>query len=361
MFFRIYLYQLKQGFRDKNYILWCMLFPFMLGTLFFVAFNSIYENESKTQIPIAIVEDGEEGKVVAGVMEDVLKDIEYDDGSKVFDITVAKADKAQKLLKDEKADGIIEVESFEDIKLKIRKNGVNESIITSVLTAFKNKLDIHNYVETKGLLAGNKDPYIQYIYNLIAMVCMLSSTPALIAVTETRSNMNKVGVRIDISPVNKTVLTLAKVAATFTIQCGIMVASLIYYINILGMNFGADVKYIYLTGVLATLLGTSLGFLVGSIGNAKESVKNAILLLITLVGGFMSGLMVGNMKIFFEEKAPIINRINPSAVITDAFYSLNMYGVGDRYFRSVVYMVGLSLVFIVIGIVMSKRSSYASI
>ena len=82
---------------------------------------------------------------------------------------------------------------------------------------------------------------------------------------------------------------------------------------------------------------------------------------VTLGGGFLAGLMYGSMKEVIEENCPIINRINPAAVITDAFYAINVYGVGARYYRSLIYILGLSVLFIVVGLVLARRKSYASL
>ena len=80
-----------------------------------------------------------------------------------------------------------------------------------------------------------------------------------------------------------------------------------------------------------------------------------------LGGGFLSGLMLGDMKGMIEEKCPIINRINPSAVISEAFTSLNLFGVGDRYYRSMITVVAMTLVLTILGMLLSGRKQYASL
>jgi ABC-2 type transport system permease protein len=101
--------------------------------------------------------------------------------------------------------------------------------------------------------------------------------------------------------------------------------------------------------------------MVAHIGKMASDKKEAILMAIILGGGFMSGLMYGDMKIIMEQKAPWFNRINPSSVITDAFYALNVFGVGPRYYRAVTYMALVSFVMLVIGFVLSRKSSYKSL
>ena len=71
--------------------------------------------------------------------------------------------------------------------------------------------------------------------------------------------------------------------------------------------------------------------------------------------------MYGDMKVIITEKAPIVNKINPAAVISDSYYCLNMFGAGSRYFMTLIYMLILSAVLIALGLFMGRRNHYDSI
>ena len=75
----------------------------------------------------------------------------------------------------------------------------------------------------------------------------------------------------------------------------------------------------------------------------------------------MSGLMYPDMKAIIEEKFPLFNRINPSAVLTDTFLSLNLYGVGERYYRTMGVVGIMTAVCLTVGIALSRRKQYASL
>ena len=104
------------------------------------------------------------------------------------------------------------------------------------------------------------------------------------------------------------------------------------------INFGGDIPLIYFTTALATFLGIALGFAIGNLGSFAIEKKESILVGITLTGCALSGLMYGDMKVIITEKAPIVNKINPAAVISDSYYCLNMFGAGSRYFMTLIYM-----------------------
>ena len=130
---------------------------------------------------------------------------------------------------------------------------------------------------------------------------------------------------------------------------------------VLKINFGGDIPMIFLTTIFATLLGTSLGFFIGNIGSFGIDKKESILVWISLLACALSGLMYGDLKVIITEKAPIINKINPAAVISDSYYCLNMFGTGSSFFEKILFMIILSAVFISLGMFLGRRNSYDSI
>jgi len=89
--------------------------------------------------------------------------------------------------------------------------------------------------------------------------------------------------------------------------------------------------------------------------------KESILVAISLTGCALSGLMYGDMKVIIAEKMPIINKINPAAVISDSYYCLNMFGTNGRYAETIIYMLGISIVLVGLGLIMGRRNHYDSI
>ncbi len=383
MIARIFVTQLKISVRTRKYIFWTLLFPLALGLLFFFAFSKVYDQEQNKPLPVVILVEGDKE---AAVFPELAKEFTYNDGTAILEEKAA-ADRAEaeQLLKDKEITGIITVNGYE-AELTLAENGTTQSILTGILSSYQSRKDImmklmlsdtidpetsqeisamvnesRAYVEAGGMAGENKDPYITYFYNIIAMISLMGSMATSSTVVHSMANQSSEGIRTDISPVRKPPFELAQFAAICVIQFAITAIALTFYIYILGIRFGGNMTLIYLTSFLANFLGLSLGFLVGHVGNASENTKENILMIITLGGGFMSGLMYGDMKVIVEEKFPLFNRINPAAVITDSFYSLNIFGSGSRYCRSVIYMAALSAVFMIIGVCLSRRKQYASL
>ena len=76
---------------------------------------------------------------------------------------------------------------------------------------------------------------------------------------------------------------------------------------------------------------------------------------------FLSGLMVSGMKAMIIANAPIVNDLNPAAVVCDALYYLNMDADLSRYTVKLVTLGAFTAVFVLLGFLMTRRRKYASI
>lgn len=435
MFWDIFLTRMKIHMRSKESLIWSLVFSIALGTLFYAAFGSIYNSNSNSPIPVALVTEGAfenildfsddifdddatdnssddnsgsewfsenswfsdfAGEIGKGVIKDkmgdfdeskiadMLTDLEYDDGTKILEVHEVSMKDGEKLLDDGEVDGIIDMRKLSDIQLVVKGSGIKESILSNVVSVFRQfslliqasiKENSSNFndlsqdieeqtvslVEKESLAGENKDPFVAYFYCLIAMMCIMASMAGLAIPISCQANLSDVGARVNVSPMSKVIYEMAAFLAAAIVQSVITVIGLIYFLFVLKIEFGGNYGAIFLTGILGTILGVAMGFFVGHIGSFTEKTKETILMTFILGGGFLSGLMYGNMKVIIEEKCPIINRINPSAVLTDAFYALNMYGISGRYYRAIIFVVIMTAVLIVGGLIMSREESYASL
>ena len=480
MFGRIVIAQLKASIRSKRYMFWTFAFPIVLGTLFYFAFNSIYDSQKTETIPVIInvtdraiheyqvmeafskldtttmTEDlelyylgksvtdqsgqildyelpvtDEELDTVESVQSyddmadcdmtnfpydymvcdrskiealgrddlpfiETIQDLTYDDGTKMIEevfisdnrgeLSADELAKAEEMLSDGDIAGIITVDTMKDVSLLVNGNGVKHSILSTIISEYRLQVNMaidtinedHDnlkdsekimdestkdieFVEEKNMAGDNKDPFVAYFYNLVAMVAIMGSIGGMNVIVNSQANQSNTGVRIDVSPAKKVVVELAQLTAIVLIQLMIIAVLVTYLVFILKIKFGGNIGFIYLTSFLASLIGDTLGFMIAHFGKLSSEKKEAILMVIMLGGGFMSGLMYGDMKMIVEQNFPWFNRINPSAVITDAFYALNVFGVGPRYYKAVAYMVLTSAVMLAVGCALSRKTSYKSL
>jgi ABC-2 type transport system permease protein len=82
---------------------------------------------------------------------------------------------------------------------------------------------------------------------------------------------------------------------------------------------------------------------------------------VTLTLCFLAGLMFGDMKKIIEGSFPIFNRINPAAILSDAFYSLTVYDTYTVYVRCMLSMLFISVLFCVSSSFVLRRKKYADV
>lgn len=375
MFLHNFIYELKTAVRTKDLIIWMVLFPIALGAFFKFAFDGIYEKATKfSAVDTAVVEeDGGAFRSIIGEMER--------SGEPLLNATYTDRDEAMKLLKDGDVYGIIF--AGEELKLSVSGNGTEQAVLKSFVEEYNLRSRIikrtaetdpaavqrvsavisENVEAVKQipLTEGNTDNLIQYFYNLLGMVAMFGILTGLNITKVNQANLSALGARKSCSPTPKSLSVTASLMASYLIQIICMLMSVTYIAFVLRVDFGDRLHIVYLTSVLAGMVGVSLGFFIGSIGTFSERTKVGFSLAFSLLLCFFSGLMVGNMKTQVERFAPIVNKINPAAIISDSYYCLNVYRDYDRYTEKVITMVIMTAVFALLGFFMTRRRKYASI
>ena len=376
MFFHNFIYQLKTGLRSKDLILWMIIYPIALGTFFKLAFGNIYDNDIKfSQIKVAVVENAGEDTT----LRNVLKEISEGEDA-LLDVSYMTEDEAVKALKDEEVKGIITDNGT--LSLTVSSNRIRSTILEKFVERYNLNVKIigeaagdpeklkkvaaalskdYETITAKALSMGNTNIYDQYFYNLIAMVALFGSMTGLHISIENQGNLSALGARKCVSPTPKSLTILSALAATFVMQTICMVISVTYIHFGLGVDMGNRLGFFYLTSIIAGMVGSSLGFFVGSINKASLSTKNSICTAVSLMLCFLSGLMDGGMKQKVAESAPWFNKINPAAVICDSLFSLNIYEDFERYNRCVLTMLIMTALFIFLGFMFTRRRKYASL
>lgn len=376
MFLHNFKYEFLSMIRQKDVIFWLMIFPLILGTFFYMAFGNLFEKETAfSKIPIAVVEQKSD-EVFKSVMDSISSD-----ESPLFDAEYTDEENALKLLKDSEIEGIIYV--GDEISLSVTSSGIKPTIIRSFLEQYKAQVKIitdtakNNPQQLQAVIDslsadidcneniklsnGNMDTYVQYFYNLIAMVALFGTTVGLMAAITNQGNLSKKGARKCVSPTPKLISTLAGLLAAFLVQTICVFVCITYLLVVLRVNLGEKIGMVYLSGALGALVGITFGFFLGAIGRMTENAKMAVAMSGSMLSCFLSGLMVGNMKAVIAEKCPIINKINPAAVISDLFYCLNIYDDYSRYIENAVILGVMTVVFMAGGFLMIRRRKYASI
>lgn len=393
MFFHNFKYSLKTLLRNKGLIFWTFAFPIILGTLFNLAFSDIESKETLDIIDIAIV-NNEEFKTDTYFTESFKVLSKKKEPNQLFNIKYTNLSTAQSLLKEKKITGYLLFENHE-VKITVNDKGYNETILRFVVDELSSQKEMLETLTTKEITdsykSGNQNVNYEKIYQdtlnlinstipklnnisnsnlsytmieyytLLAMACLYGALIAMFVTNKKIANMSSAGKRTSISPAHKKTLLLGSFLASYLVQLlGILILYL-YTILVIKVDYGNNTFLVFLLLMAGSLAGLTLGVAISTILKSNENTKTGILISLTMLASFLSGMMGITMKYIIDTNIPILNKINPAAMITDGFYSLYYYSTLDRFYFNIISLLIFSVIMLFISYQGLRRDKYDSI
>lgn len=387
LFFHNSKYTMLSMFRLKVTLFWTLAFPLLLATFMYMAFGNLFEKDEMFKtINVAVVES-ENDDTLMSVLESLdvnhtdsaSKSDNKDDSSNSFsdliNMKLMDSSAAKKALNDKKVTGIIYTE---DASLVVDENSYNATILESILTQYKQQKNVFtNIAKTNpaalaglsdttseykeiSLSSGNQDEYTNYFYAVFAMSCLFASFSAVTATNRLLANTSPLGMRKSLAALSKNILIFSEYISLLIIHFVVELIALVY-LTLLGVDFGNKYPAIILTLFFGCMIGLSIGVIIGAIPKLTEGSKISISAGIGMVLSVLADLCANGIKDMIEHKLPIANRLNPACLISDCFYSLNVYDSYDRFFRNISIMAVESVILLIIAFALLRREKYASI
>ncbi|MDD3241783.1 MAG: ABC transporter permease [Bacilli bacterium] len=379
MFKHIYINRLKIFVKNKSLIFWTMFFPIILGTFFNMAFSNLNSTEKFNIINIAVINDTnlENNKG----FKDVIDQLSKKSNDQLFNTKYTSIKDANKMLEDNKIDGYIYIKN-NDIRMMIDSNGINQTIIKSVIDSYKQNIsmvtNIYNYNPNVMInnimddINSNTDYFkdtsnnyidatVIYFYTLIGMTCVYGGFWGCKSINESEANLSYHGARLVVSPVHKLKALIASLLAAFTVQYVEVIVLLIYLMFVIGIDFGNQTLFIFILSFFGCLAGIALGSLIGASNKKSENFKTGLLSSVSMFMSFLAGMMYMDMKMIIANNLPILGYINPVNLITDGFYALYYYPTYDRFIFNIVLLSIFTVVISLITYLFLRRKKYDSI
>ncbi|BEH90579.1 MAG: ABC transporter permease [Turicibacter sp.] len=380
-------YAFKMLIKDKMLIFWTFAFPLILGTFFYLAFSNIENSEKLSIIPIAIVEDEELTKnSIFKTAFDTLSSPKSD--HQLFQTRYTTAEEAKKLLEDNAIVGYLQLKEQEP-QLTFNTNGIDETIFQFVTEEMNQRSQLISHLIEKKIseapeIAPNPEEIYQDVinlvnennvrvvdrssehlsytqvefYTLVAMTCLYGGTLSMISINRILANMSPQGKRTSISPVKKWRLIFSHLLASYFVQLLGLALLFAYTVFILKVDYGEHLPLIVLLAIIGSFCGLTLGMAVGVLFKVNENIKIGILISLTMLGCFLSGMMGITMKYVIDTHLPLLNQLNPASMITDGLYSLYYYETFDRYWANIFHLLMVSVVLIGISIFSLRGQTY---
>lgn len=373
----IIYYQFLTSIRNIIGIFWTLAFPIILGTLFYVSFGNS-NNREWEPIPVAVVTE-EENPAFSYFLE-VFQESEAETS---IEVRQMKEEAALSALDSGEVEGIYYIR--QEPTLTVRKSSLNSSVLEGLLSSYlKNEAiykDIFSNQEwsvsisgtvdeltgyesfTKEVSLGGEslDSNMTYFFALIAMTCLFGCFLGMLSAMDLQANISELGARRSVSPTKKGHMILALFLVNFVIEYVCLMILLVYLNFVLGIDLGDHWGGMMLTCLFGDMIGVCMGIAIGSIGKLPIPAKVGMNVGLSLILSFMSGLMLGNVKHEIDSACPIVNRLNPAALISDAFYCLCIYNNPARYRMDLILLTVFSIGLLILSYCAIRRERYDSI
>ena len=375
MFSHIFKYRIKSLLRQKSLVFWTMIFPIALATFFSISLGNVRAIALFAPINVAVVNDTAHLEFI-----ETMKRFSEGDG-RFFNLTLGDEASAISLLKEGDVSGYI-IPGLSPT-LVVSRTGMNQSILKSFVDQYSYNahamtdilrshpesmqvlmtatIDKANYVEEVSATDKSTDPSLVYFYALIAMSCLYGSMYGLEEVNRVQANLSTQAARLNVAPVHKLKVFSAGMLAAVVIHYSGLLILLVYMRWVLHVNFGDSTFFVCLILLIGSILGISMGSVISALVKKSEGIKVAVVLFVSMLGAFLAGMMIGDIKYYIAQKLPLLGYLNPANLLSDALYALYYYDSHTRLFINLAGMSVFSLIFCGATYLLIRGRKYASL
>lgn len=379
MFIHNFKYSLKILLKNKSLLFWTFIFPIILGTLFKLAFSNIEKKETLSTFDIAIVENEEfKNNLMYKKTFEALGNPANDE--RLFNIKYVSLEQAKSLLENSSVVGYLILKDNEPT-IYVNDSGINETVLKVTVEKITDKISIYQNLINQNVdidainsivnevendikindISSNNLSYtnIEY-YTLLAMTSLYGGLISMFLSNKHSANISSVGKRTSVSKLPKNKLILSNLLASYLVELLGLIIVYLYSLFILKVDFGTNNIYVILLLLTGGLCGLSIGTFIASF-KVSENSKTGILIAFTMISCFFAGMYGITMKYLVDKSIPLINKVNPTGLITDGFYSLYYYERYSRYFTDIISLIIISVILVSISLISLRRNKYDSI
>ena len=395
---------------NKALVFWTLAFPILLGILFKMAFGDIINQESFDTVPVAVVNSQtyQDSPFKAALEELSAPGSSGVTGAKkpVLKVqNVGTLEEGKQLLLDEKVSGVVEVtgvpvpgtEEKPDAKLTISANGMDQSILKIVLDEIIQRGDmfakladaevgaqissgtppesidvgqitqaVQRNLEASGFVLNDRSPksldlVMAEFFSLVAMAALYGGMFSMTVMNNAQPPLGVIGRRVAVAPTRKAKLIGSGIISSYLVQLVGLILLLAVCHFIFGIDFGQNWALTFLLTTVGALVGLSFGTAISTLVPGGENMKIGVLIGLTMMGSVMAGMMGGGMRYMIDQSVPLMNKVNPVALITDGFYNLFYHPGFEGFWLDVLLLLGISVLLLGASLLVMRRQRYDSL
>lgn len=351
--------------REKSILFRSLIFPLILGVFFKLALGNIDEGFKFKKIPVGVSEEVLEDENFSKFMT-YMEDEDYISVKKSKDEKILEEDEDLKVFIKDKDKIIAKSSGLEAsfVEVMVDTYLQKESQVKNIL-ALDPQADLEELFKeedrVKDKTQGEMKFSNTYFYTLVGMQLLYGLSFGLFVSYLYEGNLSTEAKRKLMAPAKKSVSLSASYLVARIFNLVISLFSCRVLSKFMGVSFGKRPGAFFLVILLGSLTGVLFGGLIGVSNKKTKEFKIGLGISLTMFMSFLSGMMVSDMKPLIQLKAPLVNKLNPVALITDSFYSLYYYDSLTRFYGNLARLLGETLVIFALVLFLTRRRDYDSL
>ena len=380
---RLIAYNIRLLLRNRGLVFWTLAFPILLGVLFKAALGGLMTTQSFDPVPVAVV-DSQEYRL--SPYKTAFDELSRGDDALVTVTSVATTAEGSSLLADDHVAGVVEVIG-DEASLTVATGGMDQTILTLLLDEIAQRVDMVTTLMADEMAPGedpqavaaeimdrlaesgftlkdaspsSMDPLMAEFFSLVAMAALYGGMFSGTLMNYAQPQLGAVGRRIGVAPTRKSVFVASGIIASYVVEFVGLVLLVVVCRFLFGIDFGSNWGLTLVVASAGALAGLSLGVAVSALVRGGENMKIGVLIGMTMLGALLAGMMGGGLRYRVDATAPLVNKVNPVALITDGFYTLYYHPGSDGLWADLGILLVISLVLIGASMLTLRRQRYDS-
>ncbi|MDH4658595.1 ABC transporter permease [Corynebacterium pyruviciproducens] len=380
---RLIAHNIRLLLRNRGLVFWTLAFPILLGVLFKAALGGLMTTQSFDPVPVAVV-DSQEYRL--SPYKTAFDELSRGDDALVTVTSVATTAEGSSLLVDDHVAGVVEVIG-DEASLTVATGGMDQTILTLLLDEIAQRVDMVTTLMADEMAPGedpqavaaeimdrlaesgftlkdaspsSMDPLMAEFFSLVAMAALYGGMFSGTLLNYAQPQLGTVGRRIGVAPTRKSVFVASGIIASYVVEFVGLVLLVVVCRFLFGIDFGSNWGLTLVVASAGALAGLSLGVAVSALVRGGENMKIGVLIGMTMLGALLAGMMGGGLRYRVDATAPLVNKVNPVALITDGFYTLYYHPGSDGLWADLGILLVISLVLIGASMLTLRRQRYDS-
>lgn len=332
--------------RDPSYSFWTIAYPIILSIFFFMGMGQALNPK-----PLSMSVGLESNSPAWAALDSI-------EGITLIETTPWEA---QKQIQADKIVGFVD----EHLNVTVGGNGVKETILVSVAEQLKEmnalKVPMKNYhfdakfIDNK---TSDSNPFLIPFLTILAMTSIYSMFSAVEYTAQAQADQTFLAQRLNVIPLKKLPLLFTGLVTSFVTNLSSNLTLMLFLQFVLKIEVVKNLPLTLLLVLSGNLFGVALGMAFGTSNKLSLQTKSGIAIALSLIMSFFAGMMRLDIKNLIDMKMPLLNKLNPIAIITTEMVRVNQLASTRTVWFSILTIVVLSLVLLGFALIFLRRKSY---